>query len=475
MSTILNVDDTEAQRYATSRMLRHAGFEVVEAATGMQALEMVRNRPDLVILDVNLPDISGFEVCRRIKSDETSGRVPVLHLSATMVSTQAKVAGLDGGADAYLTQPVQAEELLATVRALLRVRKAEETLWQSEEQYRLFFEANPLPCCILDSEQESILAVNDAAVQLYGYSRQEFMNLTKKDIRVEQDSGAGATATNHHGAVRRKHRTKSGKMLDVEVLRAPLRIAGKNAQLAIMQNITEKLEREQAQRDEEIQRMLLDRALQAQEDERRRIARELHDGAGQLMTSLLVGLRTIDDARQLKQVKQQARKLRKITSETLIELSRMARGLHSGVLENLGLDEALRRLVDDFASAQKMAVNLEFGNPPLVMERGRVQLGIYRIVQEALTNVARHSRATQVHIHFDWEQPDLRLTIEDDGKGFELADVRKRPSAHLGIAGMWQRAAILGGRLEVDSHPRRGTKIAVSIPLASFRSEGNVA
>lgn len=467
MSTILNVDDTEAQRYATSRMLRHAGFDVLEAATGMQALELFRDRPDLVILDVNLPDISGYEVCRRIKSDETSARVPVLHLSATMVSTQAKVAGLEGGADAYLVQPVEAEELLATVRALLRVRKAEETLWQSEEQYRLFFEANPLPCCILD-ENESILAVNEAAVQLYGYSRQEFMNLTKKDIRVEQ---GGQTGTNLHGPVRRKHRTKNGEVLDVEVLRAPLRIAGKNAQLAIVQDITAKLEREQAQREEEIQSLLLDRALQAQEDERRRIARELHDGAGQLMTSLLVGLRTIDDARQLKLVKQQARKLRKITSETLTELSRMARGLHSGVLENLGLDEALRRLVDDFASSQKVAVNLEFGNPPLVMERGRVQLGIYRIVQEALTNIARHSRARHVRIHFDWAEPDLRLTIQDDGNGFELADVRNRPSAHLGIAGMRQRAGMLGGRLEIDSQHRRGTQLAVYIPLASFRAE----
>src|SRR5579862_4463001 len=96
-STILNVDDSEAQRYATSRVLQHAGFSVLEAGTGGQALAMVAERPDLVILDVNLPDMSGLEVCRRIRADESTARLPVVHLSASMVSTRARVAGLEGG------------------------------------------------------------------------------------------------------------------------------------------------------------------------------------------------------------------------------------------------------------------------------------------------------------------------------------------------------------------------------------------
>ena len=182
VSTILNVDDSDAQRYATSRVLRHAGFEVIEAGTGHHALAMIAKRPDLVILDVNLPDMSGFDVCRQIRADESNAHVPVVHLSASMVSTKAKVTGLEGGADAYLVQPVEPEELLATVRALLRVRRAEETFWQSEQQYRLFFEANPLACWILDGTTDAILAVNEAAVQMYGYTRSEFINLTSRDM-----------------------------------------------------------------------------------------------------------------------------------------------------------------------------------------------------------------------------------------------------------------------------------------------------
>jgi len=99
---ILYAEDTEAQRYAISRVLRRAGFEVLEASTGREALELMERRPDLVVLDVKLPDISGYEVCRQIKSTEASARVPVLHLSAALVTAQARVVGLEGGADGYL-------------------------------------------------------------------------------------------------------------------------------------------------------------------------------------------------------------------------------------------------------------------------------------------------------------------------------------------------------------------------------------
>jgi Response regulators consisting of a CheY-like receiver domain and a winged-helix DNA-binding domain len=126
-ATILYVDDTDAQRYAMSRVLRGGGFRVIEASTGSQALEMASQSTDLIVLDVNLPDINGLEVCQRIKASPETANTPVLQVSASLISTQARVAGLQGGADAYLIQPVDPEELIATVRALLRVRRAGRT------------------------------------------------------------------------------------------------------------------------------------------------------------------------------------------------------------------------------------------------------------------------------------------------------------------------------------------------------------
>jgi len=473
--TILHVDDTEAQRYAVSRVLRHAGFDVLEARTGQQALEAVERLPDLVILDVNLPDISGFAVCKRIKANETTARIPVLHLSATMVSTDARVAGLDGGADGYLVQPVEPEELVATVRALLRVRKAEEVLWKSELQYRLFFEANPLACWVFSTADLRILAVNEAAVKQYGYSLEEFMRLTLRDIVSDRELLAGmdssALALSSDSTL--KHKTKNGKVLDVEEVWAPLHLSGSDARLAIVQNVSEKLRRAEEQRREEMRRLLLEHVLQAQEEERRHIARELHDEAGQLMTSLLVGLRGVSDARQLKVAKTQAKELRKIASKAIGEVGRLARGLHSSVLDELGLKDALQRFTDEYASVHHIRVRLNFGETPFSRLDTPMQIGLYRIIQEALTNVARHAQAKTVSVIFDWDAPKLRLVIQDNGQGFQSRNLSEQPSSHLGIEGMRQRASMLGGTLEVNSEPNKGTAIEVRLTLPDTR-EGRV-
>lgn len=126
--TILVVNDNEVGRYTTVRMVRQEGFPVMEAATGGEALEKAGAEPGLIVLDVNLPDISGFEVCRRVKGNPATARIPILHLSATYMDDKARVEGLNGGADGYLTQPVEPTVLLATINALLRIKAAEEKL-----------------------------------------------------------------------------------------------------------------------------------------------------------------------------------------------------------------------------------------------------------------------------------------------------------------------------------------------------------
>jgi PAS domain S-box-containing protein len=463
---ILYADDTEAQRYALSRVLQRAGFEVIEAGTGRQALEKMESKPDLVVLDVNLPDISGFEVCREIKSREASARVPVLHVSATVVTTNARVTALDGGADAYLVQPIAPEELIATVRALLRVRRAEEALWRSNEQYRQFFEATPLPCLVFDTSDLRILAVNAAAVAKYGYAREEFAEMNLRNI-VTEEPLPNFTSHQHvppAGDLVRRHRTKDGTLLQVEVTWAALNLDDRDARLAIIQDITEKRKREAAEKEEAMRRLLLEHVLQAQEEERQRISRELHDETGQLMTSLLIGLRTLSDARRLADARRHAQQLREIASKAIGELSRLARGLHSSILDDLGFEAALRRFSDEFSSTHGIAVNLEVAASLGALGRNE-QLNLYRIIQEALTNVARHAHASQVWIKLENAGAGLQVSIRDNGLGFPLAGSFNESTGHLGIAGMKQRAAMLGGTLAVGSQARRGVTIELRIPL----------
>ena len=132
---ILIVDDTESGRYRNARILRRAGFEVMEVESGAEALRVVAERlPRLVLLDINLPDLSGWEVCRRIKSAVETSSVLVLQTSATFVTEADTVRSLDGGADACLTEPIEPTVLVATVRALLRAREAEDALRDSFER-----------------------------------------------------------------------------------------------------------------------------------------------------------------------------------------------------------------------------------------------------------------------------------------------------------------------------------------------------
>ena len=131
---ILVVDDNEGTRFAFCRMLQSAGFRVSEAATGREALRLAREMPDLVVLDIRLPDMSGYDVCRQIKSDAEMSAIPVLHVSASFVRAEDQVFGLEGGADGYLTEPVDKSVLVATVRALLRARRAEAEATRSREE-----------------------------------------------------------------------------------------------------------------------------------------------------------------------------------------------------------------------------------------------------------------------------------------------------------------------------------------------------
>ncbi len=128
-AVILNVDDNEPGRYAKSRILTRAGFKVYDAGTGAEALELAeRYTPDLVLLDVNLPDVNGIEVCRRLKTSPESATIMVLQISAHAVTAPQATAALNSGADCYLTEPVDADVLVATVNALLRLRRAERDL-----------------------------------------------------------------------------------------------------------------------------------------------------------------------------------------------------------------------------------------------------------------------------------------------------------------------------------------------------------
>ncbi len=210
-----------------------------------------------------------------------------------------------------------------------------------------------------------------------------------------------------------------------------------------------------------VARDALRRVVAAQELERRRLARELHDETGQALTSILLGLRALEDARKDGDVRDAAGELRELVVATLQDVRRLAVELRPKALDDFGLVPALERLVASFREQTGMTLELE---ARLGEERlsGEVETALYRITQEALTNVVKHAQARRVSIVLTRRGGTVTALIEDDGRGFE----ERADTEGLGLLGMRERVELINGRLTVETREGAGTAIVAEVPIS---------
>ncbi|RZI86624.1 MAG: response regulator [Rubrivivax sp.] len=181
---ILVVDDNAATRYATVRVLRSAGLRTREAATATQALSMADEQVAVIVLDIHLPDANGFEVCSELRARQSTARIPIIHLSAAYVTDDDKVRGLDGGADGYLTHPVEPAVLVAQVRAMMRTRAAEDAMRRSENKFRAIFDLAPSGICLVD-DTGHFREANPAMLALFERGADEVLGKAISDFAPE--------------------------------------------------------------------------------------------------------------------------------------------------------------------------------------------------------------------------------------------------------------------------------------------------
>lgn len=254
-------------------------------------------------------------------------------------------------------------------------------------------------------------------------------------------------------------RAGDGVAVPVAVSFAPLHADGGDEVIGVVGVVRDITERRLA----EAQRArLVGQVMTAQEEERRRIARELHDEIGQSLTALLVGLRTIEGAKTVAQSVTLARGLRATTAQTLIDVGRLWRGLHPGVLDDLGLAAALIHHVQEFAQVRGIAVDLQTTGLEADGLSPILQATVYRVVQEALTNVAQHARARNASVRVWREAGTVEVWVQDDGDGLGSGN-----AGRLGLRGMKERAVLLGGTIEVKSRARKGTTLTAHFPVGS--------
>ena len=214
------------------------------------------------------------------------------------------------------------------------------------------------------------------------------------------------------------------------------------------------------------------RAFTAQENERKRIARELHDETAQLLSSLLVRLKLLEQAQSLDEVKRRSGELMQLATEATQSVRQMAVQLRPAALDDLGLVAALQWYADEFASRE--GVKVEFGATGLAERLDpEVELSIYRIVQECLTNVAKHARAGTVRIFLEQRAGTLTAQVADDGRGFDLQAAQTVHGRRLGLVGMRERVTLLGGTLKIQTSPGSGTEVVVTVPVGEQKGDAS--
>ena len=391
--------------------------------------------------------------------------------------------------------------LLATVVDLTARRLAEERVRESEQRLRRATEIETVGIYFFRTTG-AITDANDAFLQMTGYTREDlaaqrlrFHDLTplewlpatqtaltqlnalgnsipyeKQFIRQDGTRWwglfAGCRLSEHEGieyvidiSDRKSAETELRRARDTLDLAVQERTAELEAAAGALRD--EIIERQRTERERQA---LLQRLVTAQEEERRRISRELHDEIGQLVAALLLGLRSLPSVRGTAAA---IEKLHNIGEQIGREVHGMALSLRPTALDDLGLLRTLSNYVDEWS--QRAKIGVDFHSPSWKGERlpAHIETTIYRIVQEALTNVLKHARATRVGVIVERRDNHALVIVEDNGLGFDPVPVQEQVAGkRLGLIGMNERAALAGGELRIESSPGNGTTIFVRIPLA---------
>lgn len=231
-------------------------------------------------------------------------------------------------------------------------------------------------------------------------------------------------------------------------------------------------ERHELQQKEEVRAHLLARVIAAQEEERKRVARELHDETGQSLSAVLMGLGSAVEALSRDPVKtgEILDDVREVAVQTLESVRQIILGLRPALLDDLGLAPALRRVAEDLAKHSLVHIEV-FVNGVDRRLPPEVETVLFRILQEGMNNVARHSKAQRAVLRLERGEAEVRAVLEDDGVGFDVAEATAHleSGCGLGLVGMRERALLLGGAMIIDSAPGHGTRLNVRLPLI----EGN--
>jgi PAS domain S-box-containing protein len=468
---IVLVEDNEATRYAVSRVLTNAGYRVTPAPDGETGILLARTaKPDLVLLDVKLPDVSGYEVVRRLKGDPATAAVPVVHLSATSVSTAEQVRGLEGGADAYLTHPVEPMVLVATLNALLRVRRA-------EARYRRVFETGLLGIVNWDASGV-VLDANDAFLRLVGWDRRDVAagRLHWDALAAPEARPAPEEAADGEHAVELLLVRRDGARVPVLIGRAAE--DGSDESVAFVLDISERKRAEEALREADRRK---DEFLAILSHELRNPLAPIRNSVYLLARADAAGPQA---ARARQVIDRQTQHLTRLVDD-LLDVTRISRGKIELQPVRLDLRDVVRKTADDVRSMFEQSgvyLRVEHCAGPLWVNADPTRMA--QVVGNLLHNAMKFTpRGGKVVLAAGAAAGSAEVVVRDTGIGiagpdlshvfepFAQADrtlARAQGGLGLGLALVRGLVEQHGGAVSARSEgPGRGAEFRISLPLAA--------
>ena len=473
---ILIIEDVAHDAEFIEAELREAGlrFRTRRICTREAFLAALNDaHPDIILSDFTLPTFNALEalqILRKLTLD-----IPFILVTGTR-SEEVAVECIREGADDYILK-VSLKRLPTSINNALQKKAmerasldAEAALRRSEEQYRLIAENTRDLISLVDIDGCFLYASPSHRTSL-GYPPEELSGTQLIEL-VHPEDRAALASTWEQSLLHRESRT------------AEIRLRHQDGGFRIFESIGSWIfdEQNQPQRaviisrditrrkeSEETLRRLPTLIREAQEAERRRVARELHDSVIQILSSVKFRLQAIEEkvAASDEGTWRDTLKAKAALEKAIGEVRRISRNLRPSELDDLGLAPALRSLCAEFGERTGMAVNLSINRLPKAIPDD-IELNLYRIIQEALGNIEKHSRATQVSLRLTRQATKLCAAIADNGCGFDPIAPRPRRTAKgggMGLVDMRERAALLGGHCQLRSMPGSGTEIVVEMPL----------
>jgi two-component system sensor histidine kinase UhpB len=469
--SILVVEDNPGDLFLLEEELHSTDLKIdgISSATTLgEARQILSNKSiDLVFLDLSLPDSFGLE--SYVKLQPFTSRVAVVLLTG-LNDTKVALQALVMGAQDYLIKGDFDEKLLSrAIRYSMERMRNLQHLRESEERYRELFNNNPMPMWVFDAESLCFLEANSEAIQHYGYSYEEFLDMSLADLGLDGDkrrlAAEVAEVRTERDGIKKgilQHKKKNGQVIFVDMAWHWISYKSLPAVLVLANDVTERIQLEKELNEQRIsrQRQITEAVIEAQEKERTEIGKELHDNVNQILGASNLYINTAMTDEDMRQ--ELLERSTDLVSRAINEIRKISKSLITPGLREIGLIESIEDIIDDIRLAkQDLQIELDLQNISEEQIEDRLQLTFFRIVQEQLNNIVKHAKASRVLIRLSIEGVYIVLSVSDNGVGFDPGSHRKG----VGITNIMSRAELFNGRVEIASAPGDGCTLTVSIPI----------